>query len=453
MAEPMTQNRRPGFRLPWTSDEDEASRADPSRTQPDAAEATADAPALASEETPPATATGTDPNAEAAGEPSADVPAEPASPVAPDPAWPTPAPAAGAPDAPAESSPSDSASTADADGTETSFLRDLVAAMRGVADEARRTTTVETQARAEAQVTQVETDSQHRRADLNAKAEADIASVGEWAKAEAERIRLEAEQRVAARRAQLEEQLAAEGHRAQAESRAVRDRLAEYERELDAYHAQLTEITDPAAFAAAAKRMPVPPSFGADTGDAVAAPASRQPTAASATPSSEAPPAPPAVDTATRPTGEAPPAAVSQEEPSPLSDAMARLLPPMEQNGGEPSADVAAPESLAQRLAALRADAAESAAAATGQEPQTTEVVVRGLGSFGAITGFRQALSGVAGVDGVSLSLGQSGEFVFRATHAPGFDMAAAIVQLEGEAATVESSPSGGLHVTLERAR
>jgi hypothetical protein len=83
----------------------------------------------------------------------------------------------------------------------------------------------------------------------------------------------------------------------------------------------------------------------------------------------------------------------------------------------------------------------------------TTEVVVRGLGSFGAITGFRQALSNVEGIDGVSLSLGQSGEFVFRATHAPGFDVAGAIVTLEGDSARVEPNPTGGLHVTLERAR
>jgi hypothetical protein len=82
-----------------------------------------------------------------------------------------------------------------------------------------------------------------------------------------------------------------------------------------------------------------------------------------------------------------------------------------------------------------------------------TEVVVKGLGSFGAITGFRQSLSSVDGIDSVALSLGQTGEFVFRATHASGFDIAGAIVTLEGDNAQVQPTASGGLHVTLERAR
>jgi hypothetical protein len=82
-----------------------------------------------------------------------------------------------------------------------------------------------------------------------------------------------------------------------------------------------------------------------------------------------------------------------------------------------------------------------------------TEVVVKGLGSFGAITGFRQSLSGVDGIESVALSLGQTGEFVFRATHAGGFDVRAAIVAIEGDAAKIEDRPEGGLRVTLERAR
>jgi hypothetical protein len=82
-----------------------------------------------------------------------------------------------------------------------------------------------------------------------------------------------------------------------------------------------------------------------------------------------------------------------------------------------------------------------------------TEVVVKGLGSFGAITGFRQSLSGVDGIESVALSLGQTGEFVFRATHAAGFDVRGAIVTLEGDGARVEDRQEGGLRVTLERAR
>ena len=121
-----------------------------------------------------------------------------------------------------------------------------------------------------------------------------------------------------------------------------------------------------------------------------------------------------------------------------------------------PTAPAPANEALAARLAALDATASgngASAAPSSNGEPVTTEVIVKGLGSFGAITGFRQSLSNVEGVDGVALSLGQTGEFVFRATHAAGFDLRAAIVALEGDGAKVEDRPEGGLRVTLERAR
>ncbi|MDQ2673492.1 MAG: hypothetical protein M3Y40_02450, partial [Chloroflexota bacterium] len=115
-------------------------------------------------------------------------------------------------------------------------------------------------------------------------------------------------------------------------------------------------------------------------------------------------------------------------------------------------------EVLATRLAELDADLEEAPAATPAittpaGEPTTTEIVVSGLGSFGAITGFRQALAGVDGVDGVALSLGQTGEFIFRATHRTGFDLGAAITGLEGDSATVETRPDGSLHVTLDRSR
>ena len=115
--------------------------------------------------------------------------------------------------------------------------------------------------RAEEQVRQFEADAERRRNDLRERAEQDVAEVGEWERSEKERIKTEAEQRVVARRSRLDQQLAADTTRTEAETKAIRDRVAEYERELDGYHAQLIEINDPAAFAAAAKRMPAPPSL------------------------------------------------------------------------------------------------------------------------------------------------------------------------------------------------
>lgn len=396
----MTANqRRPGFRLPWSSEEEDASAA-----------AASESPATNT--TPPAKA------ASAADDASEDAPAA-ASAGAPTTDQPGTAPAAAPAEPPAAAADATPPTESD---TSPDFMRELVTAMRRVADEARQTGITEVRASADEQVKRLEADAETRRNELRARADADVAGIGEWAKAEAERIRKEAEQRVVARRGQLDQQLGAETARAEAEGKALRDRVAEYERELEAFHAQLAEINDPAAFAAAAKRMPRPPSF--------------EPRGAGSAPAA--------------PTNVAPSTTV----------AAAPVERPAETNGvtpSEPDVHPAEEEVLASRLAELDAELADEPAAsvapATTSEPTTTEIVVSGLGSFGAITGFRQSLAGVTGVEGVALSLGQTGEFIFRATHRTGFDVAAAITGLEGDGAKIEHRGDGSLHVTLERAR
>jgi hypothetical protein len=311
--------------------------------------------------------------------------------------------------------------TADANASP-DFMRDLVSAMRRVADEARQAGINEVHATADEQVKRLEADAESRRTELRARADADVAGIGEWAKAEAERIRKEADQRVVARRDQLEQQLGAETARAEAETKALRDRIGEYERELEAYHAQLAEISDPAAFAAAAKRMPRPPSL---TPRASAKPA--------ATPEQAAP---------------APTVSSPAQEQSAATNGVAPATAEV-----HPAEEEVLATRLAELDAALKDAPAEAPATAPTGDPTTTEIVVSGLGSFGAITGFRQSLSSVSGVEGVALSLGQTGEFIFRATHRTGFDMASAITGLEGDAATIEHRPDGSLHVTLDRGR
>ena len=402
----MTANqRRPGFRLPWSSEEE----ADATRATDAAPEATASADDASTSPSPHAA-----PTVDAT--PTADQAVAAAATTTP--------PAATA----AEGEP----------GPPQEFLRELVTAMRRVADESKATGLADARARADERVTQLEAEGERRRQELNSRAETDIAAVGEWAKAEAERIKAEAERRVAARRTQLDEQLAADRARGEAEAKAVQDRIGEYERELEAYHAQLAEISDPAAFAAAAKRMPRPPVL-------------EGPTSTEPEPEHQAAPAPPPASAAD--------ASTEAEAPTgPASEAAA----PTSTNGQQPaSADVhpAEEEVLAIRLAELDASIAAEAAPATAPAPvapgaaDTTEVVVSGLGSFGAITSFRQALADAEGVEGVALSLGGSGEFVFRATHRPGFDIGAAITSLEGDAAKIQPRPEGGLLVKLERRR
>lgn len=425
----MTANqRRPGFRLPWSPE-----------TGGSAAEDDSSAPAAeASNQSPPST-TAANPAKSVANPESVTKPAEaePSGESGAVGASDAPAPAADlnttdetatAQEASTEPEPAkaddEAAPTATAESGGDDFLRDLVAAMRHVADEARKTSVSELRSQADEHARSLETDAEGRREELRARAEADVAGVSDWANAEAERIKAEAEARVVARRARLEQQIGAETAKTEGETKAVRGRVAEYERELGAFHTQLAEINDPAAFAAAAKRMPRPPTL---TGTSVA-------TAGS--PASATSPASP----------------VASEDEAPVEPATGGSNGvPETTTAVHPAEEEVLAARLAQLDAALPKDGA--VAVATSAEPMTTEVVVKGLGSFGAITGFRQALSGVDGIEGVALSLGQTGEFVFRATHATGFDVRSAITTLEGDGVKVEDRPEGGLRVTLDRAR
>ena len=77
---------------------------------------------------------------------------------------------------------------------------------------------------------------------------------------------------------------------------------------------------------------------------------------------------------------------------------------------------------------------------------------MKGLGSFGAITSFKQSLERAGGIRSVALSLGPTGEFVYRATHTAGTDLAAVLASIE-EGSTVERQPDGSLRVTVGRSR
>ncbi|MGH2418787.1 MAG: hypothetical protein ACRDFY_10675 [Candidatus Limnocylindria bacterium] len=411
----MTSNqRRPGFRLPWSS-EDEAAAAAASQAAPNGTSAPEDGPAEESElEAPAATAT-------------APTPAQAETPA------PEPVPASAEP-AVAEAEPAKAPSPE----TSAGFMRDLVEAMRRVAEETRQAGLSDLRTKSDERVRTLEEESERRREELRASAETDIAAVGEWSRTEQERITREAEQKVVGRRAELDQQLAAEASRAASEAQALRDRVTEYERDLDAYHAQLSDIADPAAFAAAAKRMPAPPRLGGPPApsDAPEATDPAEPVALPEANGESAAPDPVPAETEVL-------SARLAELDATLDAADAPAQPEPEQAAGDATE---ATDSTVAPVAPVAPDAPKG-------ETVATEVLVKGLGSFGAITGFRQALASVDGIDGVSLSLGPTGEFVFRAIHPAGFDVAGAITAIEGDAATIEERPEGGLRVTLDRAR
>jgi hypothetical protein len=275
--------------------------------------------------------------------------------------------------------------------------RSLVDAMRRVAEEARDAEMARLRQTVQERTEQLKARDTARIVELRERAAQEIAGIGDWERIEIERVRGEAVLRVEARRRQLEEQLAEMGATVESEVANLQARVAGYEREIGAFFGQLSEISEPAAFAAAAKRMPHPASLD-------------EPLA----------PALPAVISAEKPSADAEPAAVE--------------------------APAGRDAELAAQLAEL--DARLSAEESNGGEV-TTSILVTGLGSFGAITSFKQALERADGVRNVSLGLAPAGEeFVYRATHAPGLDLSAAIRAIEGEGTEIKET-DGALRVLV----
>lgn len=441
----MTNQRRPGFRLPWTDD----AAPQPLDPTPPAAASSDEAPAAHQ----PAMSDQT-PN-EAQG-------------------------AAGSFDVAAD----------DAAGSE-EFLHSLVDAMRGVAEESRDANLAELRRSVDERVELLRSAAAERTEELRRASDLDVAATSDWERAEMDRVKAEAERRVAARRAELERQLTEHQTSSDRDIEAARSRLADYERDLSAFFDQLSGIQDPAAFVAAAKRMP----RGPDLGPPAAAPPMPEPAVKPATeppsaepaaqragmvPSAEPPSAEPAGD---QPEAETPSASVAVEQPAPAAEAsdpnarLAERLAELDQrltqvgtNGDAAHGtqdDAAAVSTSTPSDASVEAMAAEAdVPAETSQQGQmaeaaiaeaddgemSTPIMVKGLGSFGAITSFKQALERAEGIHGVTLSLGPGGEFVYRASHATGFDLIGAIRAIEGQGANIDET-DGSLLVTIHRGR
>lgn len=392
-------SRRPGFRLPWSGD--------PPSDDPESAPRES---APGTEQEPP-----TDP--QQVGANGSDRPAD--------------APAPDAPAQPPAAAPS--ASVAPSESPD-AFLGSLVDAMRRVADQSRATSTARLQTAVAEHVAQMRTAASQRADALRQRSELDISGIGEWEKAEIERIGAEARSRIEARETQLEHQLTEHQERIEQEIDTLQSRVTDYERELEVYFARLNDIHDPTAFVAAAKRMPRSPLLDVKSGEETAPVA----VAAKGTPRATLDErlADLGIDHRTDAAPETPPA----KEPANQASKKESAAP--------------APATDAKASTATKAAPAESTGttAATGSEVATA-IVVKGLGSFGAITSFKQALERVDGVDAVTLSLGPTGEFVYRATHGASFDLTAAIDSLENGTAQVERQPDGSLRVTVNRGR
>ena len=442
-SEPMALNpRRPAFRMPWTGESE--SEEDQPAHQADAVErAATDAEGAAPAE-----------GAAEAGGPSAELDSTPLTETVPPGTNGSHAPEAASPMAAAPAStPEESAE----------FLRNLVDAMRGVAETSRDASVGELREAVDTRIAELQAGAAETADELRRKSELDVAAVGDWERSETERIREEAERKRNDRRAQLERQLGEAQAATDRDVEATRKRLADHEQKLTAFFAELSNITDPAAFVVAARKMPQAPELTAP------APAASPPAPSAATPAADT--APPADATP----ADDPRLAAMGFPPGQGSEAESDAAPG--ETDEEPTAEeVPAAESsgdtdLARRLAQLdeRLSGAEAAVeapagngtpipvAAAAAPPAagtdaSTAIVVKGLGSFGAITSFKQALERVDGIRGVTLSLGPTGEFVYRASHAAEFDLEAAIRAIEGDSATIDRS-DGSFQVTVSRTR
>src|SRR5579859_5086423 len=266
--------RKSGIRLPWSRDEDLEESGAPVTSSEPPTETTAVTPAPTADE-----ALETAASAASAATPSAE--------------------------------PSNGARAGDGND----LLVSLVAAMREVADHERETSLAGLRGSVESAIETLRVRAAAGADDLRQRAETDIAGIGDWVKVETERIVAEGDRKIESRRQQLTQQLTDHEQRSQHEIESLHDRVGEYERELGSFFAQLHEIDDPAAFGAAAKRMPRPPALAAQAGFA-ATPAAAPATA----------PEPSPVDTpAAAATPEGPPATAADQEAAMVADHRTRL--------------------------------------------------------------------------------------------------------------------------------
>jgi hypothetical protein len=431
------ERRRTGFRLPWSADGEESDETQAATTDAAGEASSSDAapaPATAEASEPePMTATGSAPAADAA------------TPEAPGADEPTAVAASTDEPMTAVEATASSAAAPATDGESDDFLKSLVGAMRTVAETSRETSLAELRTAIDERIETLRTQAAERETDIRRQADTDLEAVGEWERTDIDRVKAEAETKRSDRRTQLEQQLAAHRTASEQAVESARSRLAQHESELAAFFAQLGEITDPAAFVAAAKRMPRAPELES---------------AGAESPAAEPPASGGAVDPRLAALGVTPtsedsaaetPAAPAEDSAAPSAETATDAA--VATNGASPGPDAQLAERLAQldqRLAAQPATPAATTPAAGGET--STAIVVKGLGSFGAITSFKQSLERVEGVRGVTLSLGPTGEFVYRASHAAEFDLVAAIQGLEGPTASIENT-DGTLVVTLSRAR
>jgi hypothetical protein len=108
---------------------------------------------------------------------------------------------------------------------------------------------------------------------------------------------------------------------------------------------------------------------------------------------------------------------------------------------------VIADDALAARLAGL-VPSSDGEGSGPSSDTQSTQVVVVGLVSVASIASFKRHLGRLPGVQGVGVSSGPDGEFVFAVTHGPDVVLSDAVATLPGFQPRVTASGDGVVNVT-----
>ena len=339
------------------------------------------------------------------------------------------------------------------------FLQSLVDAMRKIAEQTRDDAMAQLRASVAERSATIRSNTEGRAAELHEAANTDLASVSAWEQGEIQRIRDEAAAKVSARNATLEAQLAANVAAGEGAMAAVGARVDAFEAEMTSFFAQLNDIHDPAALASALKRIPHAPPLtdagAASTGDTAPSPAAVAAEEPEVTPAAITQPEPegfPGVTTAVTvtatPQATEPDNGVAESEAaSDAATAAAAAVPVAATAVAEPEAEDATVAEPVVAEPVVAEPAVAEPAVEEAVEEATTQVLVTGLTSFGAITSFKQSLESQPGILRVSLGLGTSGEFIFTAVHRAGFDVSYAIRSFEDSAEFVAGN--GHLRVTV----
>jgi hypothetical protein len=404
---------RPGFRLPWTAEQNSPSD---------------QAQALTSEsvETP-----------------SAEAPAE-GSTVVDD----TTASEASTPTQEPETSDMTEATATSSARRPTKFMAELSRAMQTAVETSRDETLARLGVDAKTVVEEIQAASAVEAAELRRRADDDVAAVREWSKAEIARIREETEARIALRKTALDGEMDQHGLVVESRVQQVAATVSEFEALMAAFFERLRNEEDPTRIAAMAERMPEPPDL-AGVAAAIVEPITQAAEAAETlvadepiveSDGSEATEA----DEASAETGEA---ETGEESTPDFAAAEAEAATFTGDVEDEADTSPAAQTAIDHEAAAAALAATDNDSPPQG-ERATTRVMVTGLVSVASIATFKRSLGRVPGVSTIGVASGPDGEFVFTVSHDSGIGLGDAIAALPGFEARVTSEAAGSLEVT-----